>query len=100
MLETVVRDGFKETVFKTLLTVAFASIYFHAFLLKTPSVAAMGTQSGLLVDPSVVKLIKLNVHWTFPIRTGLIIIACPIGIFGVEMNTGNDNTSFIVEQIQ
>ncbi len=99
MLEIVKWDGLEKLVFESFLAIFLAGIHFYAFLLQTSAIAAMRSQSCLLVDARIVLLVKLNVHQPFPFPAFLIIVACPIRIQRVIMNARHKNTRLIVKQI-
>ena len=90
----------EKLVLESFLAIFLAGIHFYAFLLQTSAVAAVRSQSCLLVDACVVLLVKLHVHQPFPFPAFLIIVASPIRVQRVVMDAGNKNTCLIVKQIQ
>ena len=80
MFKTIIRNVIKELVLKAFLSILFTGIDFHVFLLNTTPIATMGSQTGLLIDASVVQLVKLNVRQSFPFPPLLKIITRPIGV--------------------
>ena len=80
MLETVERQSLEKLVFESFLPILLASVDFHSFLTLVSCLFPMGPQPYLLVNATIVRLIKLNVANPFPITTIHIVITCKIGI--------------------
>ena len=80
MLETVERQSLEKPVFESLFPIFLAGIDFHSFLTLVSCLFPMGSQPYLLVNATIVRLIKLNVANPFPFPTSHIVITCKIGI--------------------
>ena len=101
MLEAFDGGGVEKVVLEALFAVFLTCIDLHSLGRLTPRSVAVGSKSANLVDAAIViRFVELHIDNAFPIHASLIIVAGGLWFFGVPMDTWDEDSGFVIEQVK